>query len=55
MAAAARTARGQNSRHHDDRAHHPGKLTLTRLDLKGFVINAKYTLGRNTGNTFQQA
>jgi hypothetical protein len=34
--------------------HHPGKLTLTRLDLKGYVINAKYTLGRNTGNTFQQ-
>jgi hypothetical protein len=34
--------------------HHPGKLTLTRFDLKGYVINAKYTLGRNTGNTFQQ-
>ncbi len=31
--------------------HHPGKLTLTRFDLKGYVINAKYTLGRNTGNT----
>jgi hypothetical protein len=27
---------------------------LTRFDLKGYVINAKYTLGRNTGNTFQQ-
>ena len=34
--------------------HHPGKLTLNRFDLKGYVINAKYTLGRNTGNTFQQ-
>ena len=34
--------------------HHPGKLTLTRFSLKGYVINAKYTLGRNTGNTFQQ-
>jgi hypothetical protein len=34
--------------------HHPGKLTLTRFDLTGYVINAKYTLGRNTGNTFQQ-
>jgi hypothetical protein len=34
--------------------HHPGKLTLTRFDLQGYVINAKYTLGRNTGNTFQQ-
>ena len=34
--------------------HHPGKLTLTRFTLGGYVINAKYTLGRNTGNTFQQ-
>jgi hypothetical protein len=34
--------------------HHPAKLSLTRFDLKGYVINAKYTLGRNTGNTFQQ-
>ena len=34
--------------------HHHPKLTLTRFDLKGYVINAKYTLGRNTGNTFQQ-
>jgi hypothetical protein len=34
-------------------SHHP-KLSLTRFDLKGYVINAKYTLGRNTGNTFQQ-
>ena len=34
--------------------HHPGKLSLARFDLKGYVINAKYTLGRNTGNTFQQ-
>ena len=35
-------------------AHHYPKLSLTRLNLKGFVVNAKYTLGRNTGNTFQQ-
>jgi hypothetical protein len=33
--------------------HHP-KLSLNRFDLNGYVINAKYTLGRNTGNTFQQ-
>ena len=31
-----------------------GKLSLKRFDLKGYVINAKYTLGRNKGNTFQQ-
>ena len=36
-------------------AHHNPPLSLTRLDLKGFVVNAKYTLGRNKGNTFQQA
>ena len=28
--------------------HHPGKLSLTRFNLNGYVINAKYTLGRNT-------
>jgi hypothetical protein len=36
------------------RKHHHPKLTLNRFDLKGYVIDAKYTLGRNTGNTFQQ-
>lgn len=30
------------------------RLSLNRFDLNGYVINAKYTLGRNTGNTFQQ-
>jgi hypothetical protein len=34
-------------------AHGP-KLSLERFDLKGYVINADYSLGRNTGNTFQQ-
>jgi hypothetical protein len=38
--------------------HHKGnkhpKLSLNRFDLNGWVINADYTLGRNTGNTFQQ-
>src|ERR1700748_730225 len=29
-------------------------LTLKRVKLQGFVGNAKYTLGTNTGNTFQQ-
>ena len=33
--------------------HHP-KISLDRFDLNGYVINADYTLGRNTGNTFQQ-
>jgi hypothetical protein len=35
-------------------AQHNPPLSLNRLDLNGFVVNAKYTLGTNTGNTFQQ-
>lgn len=35
-------------------AHHQPRLSLNRFDLNGYVINAKYVLGRNTGNTFQQ-
>jgi len=30
------------------------RVSLNRFDLNGYVINAKYTLGRNTGSTFQQ-
>jgi hypothetical protein len=33
--------------------HNP-PVSLNRLNLTGFVVNAKYTLGANTGNTFQQ-
>ena len=32
-------------------SHH---LKLERFDLNGYVFDASYTLGRNTGNTFQQ-
>ena len=35
-------------------AQHNPPLSLNRLNLSGFVVNAKYTLGTNTGNTFQQ-
>jgi hypothetical protein len=35
-------------------AHNYSPVSLNRLDLKGFVVDAKYTLGTNTGNTFQQ-
>ena len=35
-------------------ATHGPKLSLDRFDLNGYVINADYNLGRNTGNTFQQ-
>jgi hypothetical protein len=35
-------------------APRPARISLNRFDLNGYVINAKYTLGTNTGNTFQQ-
>jgi hypothetical protein len=28
--------------------------SITRFNLAGYVIDTRYTLGRNTGNTFQQ-
>jgi hypothetical protein len=31
-----------------------GGPSVKRFNLNGYVINADYTLGRNTGNTFQQ-
>jgi hypothetical protein len=34
--------------------HHAPKLSVTPFSMSGYVINAEYTLGRNTGNTFQQ-
>jgi len=30
------------------------KLSAARFDLNGYQIDAQYTLGRNTGNTFRQ-
>jgi len=30
------------------------QLSADRFDMNGYVIDAKYTLGRNTGNTFEQ-
>jgi hypothetical protein len=55
IAAAASTAASASAR--PTAAHHaprPAKISLNRFDLNGYVINAKYTLGANTGNTFQQ-
>jgi hypothetical protein len=49
------------SKHHGPkhhRHHGNGKAgfppSVTRFDLSGYVLETKYTLGRNTGNTFQQ-
>jgi hypothetical protein len=36
------------------RAAIAGGPSVKRVNLNGYVINADYSLGRNTGNTFQQ-
>jgi hypothetical protein len=38
---------------HAPGGHHTAP-SIKRFDLNGYVINADYSLGRNTGNTFQQ-
>ena len=44
---------GKHHRHHGNgRAGFPP--SVARFDLSGYVLQTKYTLGRNTGNTFQQ-
>ena len=43
---------GRHHRHHGDKQGFPP--SVTRFDLSGYVLETKYTLGRNTGNTFQQ-
>ena len=55
IAAAVTTAASASTKPPTVTHHHgPAKISLNRFDLNGYVINAKYTLGRNTGNTFQQ-
>ena len=40
---------------HKGGRHEPGsKPSVTRFDLSGYKLQTKYTLGRNTGNTFEQ-
>jgi hypothetical protein len=50
---------GKGKHHGPNHRHHHGNglgfpPNVNRLDLSGYVIEAKYTLGRNTGNTFDQ-
>jgi hypothetical protein len=48
--------------HHGAKRHHNGHHgrshgfppNVNHVDLSGYVIDAKYTLGANTGNTFRQ-
>jgi hypothetical protein len=54
IAAAVTTAASASTKPPTVTHHHPAKISLNRFDLNGYVINAKYTLGTNTGNTFQQ-
>ena len=44
--------RGHNQGHRGGASGFPPNVN--RVDLSGYVIEAKYTLGRNIGNTFQQ-
>jgi hypothetical protein len=39
---------------HPGHAAKSGGPSVKRFNLNGYVINADYSLGRNTGNTFQQ-
>ncbi|MGZ4180914.1 MAG: hypothetical protein ACXVUL_09580 [Solirubrobacteraceae bacterium] len=47
---------GQKPHHHANGKRHGNEPapSVTRFNLDGYVIDAKYTLGRNTGNTFRQ-
>lgn len=54
IATAATTVAAASPRPAPRPAPHQPKLSLNRLDLSGLVINTDYTLGTNTGNTFQQ-
>jgi hypothetical protein len=48
-------AKKHGSRHGHGRHGHQGfPPSVTRFDLSGYKIETRYTLGRNTGNTFQQ-
>jgi len=61
LSTAAVYANAHGGRAHGTKHHgHPGAgrhgfpPSVQRFDLSGYKIETKYTLGRNTGNTFQQ-
>ena len=51
VAANATATRSHQASPASGASHH---LKLERFDLKGYVFDTSYTLGRNTGNTFRQ-
>jgi hypothetical protein len=55
LAGTAAPANATAPRPHQPRpASGTSHLSLERFDLNGYVLDTSYTLGRNTGNTFQQ-
>ena len=54
MAAHATAPRSHPPTHQPRPASGASHLSLKRFDLNGYVLDTSYTLGRNTGNTFQQ-
>jgi hypothetical protein len=55
VAGSAAAANATAPRSHPPRpASGASHLGLGRFDLNGYVLDTSYTLGRNTGNTFQQ-
>jgi hypothetical protein len=42
------------AKHHGRHGQHGFPPSVTRFDLSGYKIQTKYTLGTNTGNTFEQ-
>jgi len=54
VAANATAPRAHPLAHQPRPASGASHLSLKRFDLSGYVLDTSYTLGRNTGNTFQQ-
>ena len=53
-AGSAHHGRPKFEHHHVFGGHGAGQPSVTRFNLAGYVIDTDYSLGRNTGNTFQQ-
>ena len=50
----AATHHGRHGHRHGHRGNQGFPPSVQRFDLSGYKLETKYTLGRNTGNTFQQ-
>ena len=50
----AKRAKKHSHHGHGRHGHQGFPPSVTRFDLSGYKIETRYTLGRNTGNTFQQ-